>query len=371
MPEKTFLRRARPGDLDRLVGIENTAFTVDRLKRRSLSHFIRSPAACLLVAQRDGVIAGYGLILMRRGTSLARLYSLAVDAPYRQQGVGRLLVVELEQIALAREYTFMRLEVAPGNDAGIALLRSLGYRTFGLLHDYYEDHSDALRLEKRIANITLNADSLPVHYYGQTTDFTCGPASLMMAMNALDAVQPLAPTLELQLWREATTIYMLAGTGGCGPHGLALAAWRRGFRVTVYVNQKGPLFLESVRRPEKKDIMARVHDDFMHQLRDTDVQLETGVCSLAELRTALKAGHVPLVLISTWRFNRSKNPHWVVVSAMDDRFVFIHDPEVDDLAGQWSLDNQYLPVVHDDFQRMSQFGQTGLRATILIAPRSQ
>lgn len=369
MPDRTFIRRARPDDLDPLVAIENTAFSVDRLKRRSLANFIRSPAACLLVAERNGVIAGYGLILLRRGTSLARLYSLAVARPYRRLGIGRLLVTELEQLAVAREYTFMRLEVSPNNEPGIELLRTLGYRPFGLIHDYYEDHGDALRLEKRIANITLNADSLPIHYYGQTTDFTCGPASLMMAMNALDAGQALSPLLELQLWREATTIYMLAGTGGCGPHGLALAAWRRGFRVTIYVNQTGPLFLESVRRPEKKEIMARVHDDFMHQLRETDVRIETAVCSLDALRAALKAGHVPLVLISTWRFNRSKNPHWVVVSAMDDRFVLLHDPEVDDLAGQWSLDNQYLPVVHSDFHRMSQFGQNGLRAAVIVAPR--
>lgn len=369
MPEKTIIRRAVAADLDRLVAIENSAFAVDRLTRRSLANFIRSARACLLVAERDGGVVGYGLILLRRGTSLARLYSLAVDPTRRRLGIGRYLLAELEQFAVQREYTFMRLEVSPDNVVAVGLLRSAGYRSFGLIHDYYEDHGDALRLEKRIANITLRADSLPVHYYGQTTDFTCGPASLMMAMNALDPGQPMSPLLELQLWREATTIYMLAGTGGCGPHGLALAAWQRGFTAAIHVNQTGPLFLESVRRPEKKAIMARVHDDFVHQLRETDVRIEDSTCSLDDLRGALRAGRIPLVLISTWRFNRSKNPHWVVVSGMDDHFVFIHDPEVDDLAGQWPLDNQYLPVVHHDFQRMSQFGQSCLRAAVIIGKR--
>ncbi len=370
MPHGTVVRHAVPADLDRLVALENLAFAVDRLKRRSFANFIRSSRSCLLVAERDGELAGYGVILLRRGTSLARLYSLAVAPESRQQGVARRLTAELEQFAVQREYTFMRLEVSPDNDAAVSLFQAQGYRPFGLIHDYYEDHGDALRLEKRIANLTLRADSLPVHYYGQTTDFTCGPAALMMAMNALDPAREMTPIAELQLWREATTIYMLAGTGGCGPHGLALAAWQRGFSASILVNQKGPLFLESVRRPEKKAIMARVHDDFMHRLRDTDVTLEHTAWTLEDLHRSLRGGCLPLVLISTYRFNRSKNPHWVVVSGMDDHFVFIHDPEVDDISGPWPLDNQYLPVVKRDFLRMGQFGQSGLRAAVILGNRT-
>ncbi|MCL1487420.1 MAG: peptidase C39 family protein [Marinobacter sp.] len=66
-------------------------------------------------------------------------------------------------------------------------------------------------------------------YYPQTTEFTCGPAALIMAMAALNQQQSLTTLEELKIWREATTIFMLSGHGGCGPHGLALAAWHRGF----------------------------------------------------------------------------------------------------------------------------------------------
>jgi hypothetical protein len=51
----------------------------------------------------------------------------------------------------------------------------------------------------------------------------------MMAMKALDPAMELNRTLELRLWREATTIFMTSGHGGCGPYGLALSAYRRGF----------------------------------------------------------------------------------------------------------------------------------------------
>jgi hypothetical protein len=62
-------------------------------------------------------------------------------------------------------------------------------------------------------------------HYRQTTDFTCGPASLMMAMKTLAPQTKIDRGLELQLWREANTIFMgpSGGHGGCSALGLALA----------------------------------------------------------------------------------------------------------------------------------------------------
>ena len=55
-------------------------------------------------------------------------------------------------------------------------------------------------------------------YRHQTTDFTCGPACLMMALAWAKPQRKLEPGLEFRLWREATTIFMTAGHGGCGPY---------------------------------------------------------------------------------------------------------------------------------------------------------
>ena len=46
-----------------------------------------------------------------------------------------------------------------------------------------------------------------VPHYGQTTDFSCGPSSLIMAMKALKPSIRIDRALELQLWREANTIF--------------------------------------------------------------------------------------------------------------------------------------------------------------------
>ena len=50
---------------------------------------------------------------------------------------------------------------------------------------------------------------------------------LMMAMAGLGANEPLSRELEFQLWREATSIYLISAPGGCDPVGMAVTAARR------------------------------------------------------------------------------------------------------------------------------------------------
>ncbi len=59
-------------------------------------------------------------------------------------------VREAEKEAVEADRIIMRLEVREDNTGAIALYRRLGYRQFGTYRDYYEDHGDALRFERRI-----------------------------------------------------------------------------------------------------------------------------------------------------------------------------------------------------------------------------
>src|SRR3546814_20687391 len=65
-------------------------------------------------------------------------------------------------------------------------------------------------------------------------------------------------SLEIQLWRESTTVFMTSGLGGCGALGLALAALRRGFEIEVSVSNETEIFVNSVRREEKKEVIRLV-----------------------------------------------------------------------------------------------------------------
>jgi hypothetical protein len=208
-----------------------------------------------------------------------------------------------------------------------------------------------------------------VPYYEQTLDFTCGSSSLMMAMKALDERLTLDRTLELRIWREATTIFMTSGHGGCGPFGLALAAHRRGFRAEVYVNDAGVPLVDSVRSQEKKEVMRLVHEDMLAEVRRLRIQVTHSSLSVAELQERFDAGAIPLVLISSYIIYNEKFPHWVVVTGFDEHFVYVNDPYVDYAADETPTDSINMPIPRREFSRMARYGRVGLQAVVLVSRR--
>ncbi len=365
---ETVFRQARKKDISTLVSIENRCFTEDKLTKRNFLWMLEKAHADIILVEIDGQTVGYGLLLYRRGTSLARLYSLAILTDFRGSGLATALMAELEQYARRHDCVYLRLEVRPDNERAIALYQRLGYRQFDRKLDYYEDHSEALCFEKRII-YPLPVTRIDVPYYQQTTDFTCGPSSLLMAMAALRPELDQSQAQELQLWRESTTIFMTSGHGGCGPHGLALAAYRRGFNVEMYLSEQDVLFIDSVRSPEKRQVISLVQEDFMRQLKDTSVKIHYQKITLDSLIDYLDAGKIPMILISTYRINRNKAPHWVVITAHDSHFIYIHDPEVDEEQHASMTDNIYVPVPKNEFASMARFGRSQLQTALILSRR--
>ncbi len=355
-------------DIDQLVAIENRCFDSDRLSRRSFRHSFTKGHAVTLVAEHDGVIQGYVLILFNRGTSLARLYSIAVDKAYRKSGVAQQLVTAGETAAVDHDCITMRLEIRVDNTPSIKLFEGMGYRQFGRYLKYYEDDADAVRLEKRLlSHLPPNFTTVP--YYQQTLEFTCGPASLMMAMKALDDDIELARSTELRLWREATTIFMTSGHGGCGPYGLALAAHYRGFHVDVYVKDDETFFIDSVRSEDKKEVITLVEQDFLSEMREEGVACHYQKVGASEIVAALDKGAIPVILISSYRLYQEKFPHWVVVTGHDDHFLYCHDPYIDEEKGKTVTDCVNMPIAQNEFERMARYGRSGQRAVLIIYPR--
>lgn len=368
------LRIAKHSDVERLVEIEEKCFKTDRMSERSFKRFIDKGKGRLLVcegpvkargktASKVKTLYGYGLIFFHKGTSLARLYSLAVDPTYSGMGVAGRILEELEDLALEGGCTYLRLEVAETNERAKALYHRLGYRKFDYKLDYYEDHTPAECFEKKIRN-PVSPVRVKVPYYAQTTDFTCGPACLLMALRAFNKKTSLGPQAEIQIWREATTIFMTSGHGGCGPHGLALAAQRRGFRPELYINNKGTLFKESVRSPSKKEVIELVQKSFEHDLKKAKVKTHIKDINWEAITKVLAAGGVPLVLISAYRLTETKEPHWVVITGIEDNFIYFHDPDIDD--EQRPIDNINIPVRRDEFEQMARYGSKQLKSMVAV-----
>lgn len=360
-------RLATLADVTELTRLENSVFDGDRLSARGFRHFIRSDHSELWCVDGDGGLAAYALLLFHRGTSLARLYSLAVAPAVRGQGRGGQLLHWAEQRALARNILFVRLEVRDDNQAAIGLYEKAGYRRLKRLPDYYQDGSDGWRMEKHLRPASPLPPKLP--FYAQTTPFTCGPAALMMAMHSLSPALLMNRLHELALWREATTIYLTTGHGGTSAQGLALAAHGRGIAARMWLSDRRVPFIEGVRSAHKREVIQLVGEDFQQRCDDAGIVTESGHKTLEDYRQALAQGYRILLLISTYRLNRNKAPHWVWLVAMDEQFAYINDPDVDGNLDQADTDNLYVPVSLDNLAGMVRYGSKRYGAALLLGPQ--
>ncbi|WKJ88816.1 GNAT family N-acetyltransferase/peptidase C39 family protein [Methylomonas montana] len=359
------IRPAQLRDLGGLVALENASFSTDKLSRRSFRHWLTTEHRALLVAEIEQRVAGYILIIYHPGTRLARIYSLAVSPQQRGSGIAKALMTAGEQAAQDDGRLYLRLEVSVDNFPAIRLYETLGFQKFGVYRDYYQDHKDALRYQKRIRLYRDKPRHRSVHWLRQTTPFTCGPASLMMAMHALNKNYLPSREEEIELWREATTIFMTSGHGGCHPLGLALAAKRRQFSVEVWINQAGTLFIDSVRSEDKKQVVELVDNCFKRDAELQDIAVHYANITQGELISAFESGAIPLILISTFAMDRKKAPHWVVMSGFDDDCLYMHDPDPEE-GRQNELDCQFIPIAREDFERMCCFGKSRLRTAVII-----
>lgn len=354
-------------DLNALVALEQACFKSDQISKRSFRHHISSGHTDLWLAKSaDDKLLGYALVLKHQGTRLARLYSLATAPTARGLGIAKQLLKHSEQQAADDERHYLRLEVAKLNTGAIALYQACGYRIFGEYADYYDDHSDALRMQKRIRTMGDKGIKKLTPWLSQSTEFTCGPTSLMMAMASLNDNLVCSLELELDLWREATTIFMTSGHGGCHPFGLALSAQRRGFNSSVWLNTEQPLFVDGVRSEHKKQIMTVVHQQMLTQCQENKVAIVSQAISFDDIKHCLEHGESVLILVSTYRLDGKKSPHWVVVTGIDERCLFVHDPDLDE-DKQMAIDCQYVPIAFEDFDKMAAFGSQRLRAAVTIA----
>ncbi|MCG3721163.1 GNAT family N-acetyltransferase [Vibrio cincinnatiensis] len=357
-------RLAKSADLAALNALEQQLFDGDKISPRQMKRFLHSSHSVIFVADSGDELAGYALLLFHQGTQLSRLYSIAVKPDFRGRRIAQTLVEQCERAALDQGFTTLRLEVREDNIAAIKLYERMGYRTLKCLIHYYDDLCDGRRMQKRLTPHGPKV-LLPMPLYVQTTPFTCGAACLLMSFSCLDTRFEPSRTQELQLWREATTIFMAAGHGGCSGQGLALAAAKRGFHVELWNQSQGIPFIDSVRDANKKTVIELVHQDFCQQLNEQAVDIIDAPPSQLQLEAWVNQGACVLLLISTYRFDGKKEPHWIVLSGMSEKFFFFHDPHAE--SEQHAMASAYVPVGKKALSQIIGFGKQKQIACVVIS----
>jgi len=206
-----------------------------------------------------------------------------------------------------------------------------------------------------------------VPHYNQTTDFTCGPSSLLMAMKTLNPKADFSRAHELQLWREATTIFMGGPHhGGCGATGLALAAHRRGFRAEVWVNHEGALLSSRPKEKARTKVIEELDKADRAEMKRLGIPYRIGALSIDDLEQVLAVGAIPIVLVNMEYIHQDPTAHWVVVTGVDETHVTVNDPWISRKKGQTKRTVTDYAVPRAEFPAMTSYGKRKERATVLI-----
>ena len=129
-----------------VAALEKICFS-DPWSENSVASELKNPLSCWLVAEEDGVVAGY--VGSQTVIDESDMMNIAVHPDHRRKGIAEALVMELVKALKKRESQCLTLEVRASNEPAKALYEKLGFAQVGLRKNYYRNpKEDALILRK-------------------------------------------------------------------------------------------------------------------------------------------------------------------------------------------------------------------------------
>ncbi len=135
------VRPAQEKDCDAMAAIHRTCLPQD-WRAEALHAWLEHPTYRIWVAEKDGAIAGY--LVAQVMPPEAEVVTIAIDEPYRRQGLAQQLMQVLIQ---TKGVHVCRLDVSDTNQAAQQLYARLGFVKTGLRPDYYADGDAAVVMQ--------------------------------------------------------------------------------------------------------------------------------------------------------------------------------------------------------------------------------
>lgn len=142
------IQKSLLADAPALVQLEIRCFPGDRLSLRQYRYLINRQSALVLTMKQRGKVIGGAVVLFRKGSSKARLYSIAIDPACQGRGFGDLLLSAVEREVKSHRATSIQLEVRHDNQGAIHFYLKHGYVIVGEYAGFYEDGARAIRMYK-------------------------------------------------------------------------------------------------------------------------------------------------------------------------------------------------------------------------------
>lgn len=134
--ERNFAYQFRPmqlADLDEIMLIEPQIYPYP-WTRGNFSDSLNSGYSAWVLVEHEKIIA-YALLMMVLDE--AHLLNLSVAKSYQKQGLGRVLLEHMMQIAKNHQAANMFLEVRQSNISAIALYENIGFNEMAIRRGYY------------------------------------------------------------------------------------------------------------------------------------------------------------------------------------------------------------------------------------------
>lgn len=170
---------------------------------------------------------------------------------------------------------------------------------------------------------------LNVPYYAQSSEFSCGPACVLMAMKHFDPSIKLSRELEFDVWRKCNMI----GVRGADPYGLAVPFLEAGYEVLLVTQRRQIAKFDAWKRRLLRifsmeefelSIFGMKENRKRALIRGLRVVYKRPV--LADLHRGFKEGFLPIALVHMGVVHSLNIPHWVVVAHADAESVVFNDP---------------------------------------------
>ncbi len=145
----TDIRHADLEDIDTLVSLEQY-FPTDRLTHERFVYLLKHGNCEIVVYEVKEKIVGNTIVLFRKGSKVARLYSLVVEPKYQGHGVAHMLIDAAIQDALKKRCNVLSLEVREDNKGAQSLYAEFGFEPVDKLDNFYDDGKAAIKLVKKI-----------------------------------------------------------------------------------------------------------------------------------------------------------------------------------------------------------------------------
>ncbi len=168
-----------------------------------------------------------------------------------------------------------------------------------------------------------------VPYYQQSSEFSCGPACVLMVMKHFEPRLELGRGLEFEIWRQCNMI----GIKGADAYGLSVPLIDAGYEVRLLTQRRkvidpAPWKRRLRRLFSAEDIELSLFGMKQNQKRALRRHLQVTFKRpiVDDIVRGVREGFVPVALVHMGVVHSLNIPHWVVVTDADETSVVFNDP---------------------------------------------